>query len=176
MKKILFIVLAGFCLTSCKNKEIKEETKSSKPNVLLIVADDLGFNDIGCYGGNINTPIINSISKEGINFSNFHVQPTCSPTRSSLLTGCDNHIAGLGIMHEMDYPELHNLNLPGYSGHLSDKVITIPEILRENDYHTYMVGKWHFGHWQKLCPQLSFGQILFVARENLPAFFLPWVP
>ena len=100
MKKIiLFIILIEvISLTSCKKIEKREETNSSKPNILLIVADDLGFSDIGCYGGNINTPVINTLSKESMIFSNFHVQPTCSPSRSSLLTGCDNHVAGLGIM------------------------------------------------------------------------------
>lgn len=76
-------------------------------------------------------------------FSNFHVLPTCSPTRSVLLTGRDNHIAGLGVMGEASYPALRGL--PGYSGHLSDQVVTMPEILKKNGYHTYMAGKWHLG-------------------------------
>jgi arylsulfatase len=85
------------------------------------------------------------LAKEAMLFSNFHVLPTCPPTRSALLTGNDNHVAGLGIMSEMDYPALHNLQLPGYRGALSEQVVTIPELLKENNYHTYMVGKWHLG-------------------------------
>lgn len=114
--KIAVAVFAIFTLVSCKKNQENNDSISEKPNVLLIVADDLGFSDIGCYGGNISTPVIDGLSKESQLFSNFYVQPTCSPTRSSLLTGCDNHFAGLGIMHEMDYPELHKLNLPEYAG------------------------------------------------------------
>ncbi len=140
---LICIAVIGF--SSCNQTKQKEESQPSKPNILIIVADDLGYSDIHPFGGNIQTPALDELAKNSMLFSGFHVQPTCSPTRSSLLTGNDNHVAGLGIMSEMDYPTLHDQHLPGYSGHLSDQVVTIPEILRSNGYHTYMTGKWHLG-------------------------------
>jgi arylsulfatase A-like enzyme len=148
--RTLFIFQCAFFLTTaCHHPGPKGESQSKtipvKPNILLIVADDLGYSDIGPFGGNIHTPVLDHLAKQGMLFSGFHVQATCSPTRSCLLTGNDNHVAGLGIMEEMNYPELHALNLPGYSGHLSRQVVTISEVLRDNGYHTYMTGKWHLG-------------------------------
>lgn len=117
---------------------------SSKPNFLLIVVDDMGYSDISPFGGEIDTPAIESIAKKGIKFSNFYVGPSCSATRSMLLSGNDNHVAGLGNMYER--LTSNQKGKPGYEGHMNNRVVSVASILRDSGYHTYMAGKWHLGH------------------------------
>ena len=107
------------------------------PNIVVIMADDLGYSDLGCYGSEIPTPHIDKLASEGVRYTNFHVNPMCSPTRASLLTGLNAHDAGMGFVAEADP------GFPGYAMELSRNCATLAEVLRDNGYSTFMSGKWH---------------------------------
>ena len=113
---------------------------ASAPNFLLVVADDLGWSDLGALGGEIRTPSIDSLARKGTMFTDFYVAPTCSPTRAMLMTGVDNHLAGVGTMMHIRAPNQSNRN---YDGQLHDGVVTVTEVLKTKGYQTFMVGKWH---------------------------------
>jgi len=115
----------------------------SRPNILLIIGDDMGFSDVGAFGSEVSTPNIDALASEGLSFTNFHVGATCSPTRSLLLTGVDNHRNGLGNMHE--FLSEAQRGQPGYEGYLNKDVVTIVQLIRDAGYSTYMTGKWHLG-------------------------------
>jgi arylsulfatase len=117
--------------------------QDQRPNIVLIVADDMGFADMGAFGGEIETPNLDELASLGVRFTDFTASATCSPSRSMMLTGTDNHVAGLGNMAEFMAP--NQAGQPGYEGELNDRVVPVSALLRMHGYNTFMGGKWHMG-------------------------------
>ncbi len=114
---ILALTLTLGAMHAHAEDPLQGQQKNKKPNILLIVADDMGYSDLGSYGGEINTPVLDKLAQLGMRFTDFYVSPTCSPTRSMLLSGTDNHIAVLGSMSELLAP--NQIGKPGYEGVLN---------------------------------------------------------
>lgn len=141
-------IIAGLLVMSLAGPAIGEASPSARkpktrPNIVMLLADDWGFTDVGSFGSEIQTPNIDALAARGVRFSNFHVAGSCSPTRAMLQTGVSNHRAGLGNMPETIPPE--HVGKPGYDTVLNDRVVTIAQLLRHGGYRTYFTGKWHLG-------------------------------
>ncbi len=146
---LLLPLLAGFTAAcSPVDGAAAGARADERPNIVLLVADDLGYADLGAYGSDIRTPNIDRLAAEGILFTRFHTAPMCAPTRAMLLTGNNNHVAGMG--QQSPGPAL--ASVPGYEGYLSDRVAPFPRLLRETGYHTYSTGKWHLGNTREQSP------------------------
>ncbi|MFT6578591.1 MAG: arylsulfatase/uncharacterized sulfatase [Zhongshania sp.] len=117
--------------------------EAARPNIVLILADDLGFSDIGAYGSEIQTPSLDALAASGMSFTNYHTAASCAPTRAMLLTGVDSHKNGVPNIPESIPPE-HQAH-DNYRGVLSRNVVTVASLLQDAGYHTYMAGKWHLG-------------------------------
>ena len=143
--------------------EVGEDTR---PNILLIVADDLGYTDLGVYGGEIDTPNLDQLAKDGLILTDFHNQAVCAPTRAAILAGTDNRNAG-GAMHQ--YPE--QLGMPGYEDYLSRDVVAFPDLLQQVGYKTYWAGKWHLGHEEDLTPDARGFDRSFALMDGFASHF-----
>ena len=141
MKNLIQSVIIASCIFqfSCNAAE--------KPNVIIILVDDMGFSDIGAYGGEINTPNIDKLAANGVRFSQFYNASRCCPTRASLMTGLHPHLAGIGYMTNKPGDSRHDYGsaFPNYRGFLNRQCVTLGELLGSAGYSTYLAGKWHLG-------------------------------
>ena len=122
--------------------------ESARPNIVVIMADDMGYSDIGCYGGEIETPNLDSLAENGLRFTQFYNTGRCCPTRAALLTGLHQHMTGIGSMTETPKGPRKD-ERAAYQGYLNRNCMTMAEVLRQAGYGTYMAGKWHLGYHGK---------------------------
>lgn len=120
--------------------------QQQRPNIIVILADDMGYSDLGCYGSEIPTPNIDALAAKGLKFKQFYNNARCCPSRAGLLTGLFPHQTGVGHMaEEPEKPGVNDWGVDGYKGYLNSNCVTIAEVLKDAGYHTYMTGKWHVG-------------------------------
>jgi arylsulfatase len=141
LMRYLFVLLASFFPLVVQ----AADAPAKKPNIVIILADDMGFSDLGCYGSEIPTPNLDRLAANGLRFTQFYNTARCCPTRASLLTGLYSHQTGVGHMVE-------DKKLPGYRGRLNDQCVTIAEVLKPAGYLTSMSGKWHVGQNHGVVP------------------------
>ncbi len=147
------------------------EKRNDRPNIVVILADDMGYSDLGCYGGEIDTPHLNALAADGVRFTQFYNAGRCCPTRASLLTGIYPHQADVGNMVYRDQGT-------GYHGYLNKRCVTLAEVLRRAGYHTMMSGKWHVGHHNGVYPSQRGFDRFYGIHKHVDSYFkvLPGCP
>ena len=169
MKQIAISLLFSLALFGVRAAE--------RPDIILIMVDDLGFSDLGFMGGEIKTPHLDSLAVDGVRFSQFYNSGRCCPTRATLMTGLHPHQAGIGWMTETPGKKRGETEPPAYQGHLNDRCVTIAEALRTAGYATMMAGKWHLGYNDKSDWPLQRGfETYFGCISGATRFFSPEHP
>ncbi len=172
MKKITslfgFIALVGGCQQA--------EKPTSAPNIILILADDMGYSDLGCFGGEIPTPNLDRLAENGLRMTHFYNAARCCPTRASLLTGLYSHQAGMGDMVEGRLAPDSSF-LPAYAGYLSKTSVTLAEVLKNAGYRTMISGKWHVGEEAEHWPHHRGFDDVYTLIDGLANYFTlePWM-
>ncbi len=166
-KRVLAAVfyLCMSILSACGAKSVAEPQvghAETRPNILLIVADDLGYSDLGAFGGEIDTPNLDALAANGIRLTSFYAAANCSPTRAMLMSGVDSHLAGIGAIA----PTPNQVGQPGYEGYLNDRVHSVAKLLRDAGYATSMTGKWHLGFTPERLPPARGFEHSFAAHEG----------
>ena len=142
-------------------QEVAATRPAARPNVIIILADDLGYSDLGCFGGDVHTPNLDALAREGVRFTDFYNDARCCPTRASILTGLYPHQAGIGGMNE-------RTALPAYSGALKPTTPTVAEVLKTAGYKTVAFGKWHVSNTLERPEHMS-----DLNRKTFPDVFSP---
>jgi arylsulfatase len=167
----LFVAVAA-ALGACRQTAPEAaDAAPTRPNILFILADDLGYSDLGVNGGEIPTPNLDALARRGTLLTNFYAGMTCSPTRAMFLSGMDSHLAGLGVMGRPKRQDQQDQ--PGYLGYLNSRVATLAELLADAGYHTYIAGKWHLGAEVETGPRARGFERSFVSLDGA-AHLGPW--
>ncbi len=169
--RVAAVLVAALALAACQKRAEPVAEPVKRPNIVFILADDLGYSDLGAFGGEIPTPNLDRLARAGMLLTDFHTSMTCAPTRAMLMAGMDNHRAGIGVQGAINRDDQRGQ--PGYEGHLNFRVAALPELLTEAGYNTYMAGKWHLGSTAETGPAARGFRRVFASLDGA-AHLGPW--